>query len=129
MHDLTDKPDNMVAYFDGIESAVLHGDGSGEPLGILRHEDIYEDEAEGMQALLRSRKFWLMILDVVISTITYFVTAYVVPEIAEQIIWVIGAWQPVIVALIIGIAVEDAAVKGAATYFVEDVAREDGAVG
>ena len=69
-----------------------------------------------MQTLLRSRKFWLMVLDVVISTITYFVTAYVSPEIAEQIIWVIGAWQPVIVALIVGIAMEDAAVKGASTY-------------
>ena len=69
-----------------------------------------------MQTLLRSRKFWLMVLDVVISTITYFVTAYAAPEIAEQIIWVIGAWQPVIVALIIGIAVEDAAEKGAPTY-------------
>jgi uncharacterized membrane protein len=73
-----------------------------------------------MQTLLRSRKFWLMVLDVVISTITYFVTAYAAPEIAEQIIWVIGAWQPVIVALIIGIAVEDAAEKGATTYFAED---------
>jgi len=69
-----------------------------------------------MSSLLKSRKFWLMILDVVISTITYFVTAYVAPEIAEQIIWVIGAWQPVIVALIVGIAVEDAAVKGASMY-------------
>jgi hypothetical protein len=57
-----------------------------------------------------------MVLDVVISTVTYFVTAYVAPEIAEQIIWVIGAWQPVIVALIVGIAIEDAAVKGASTY-------------
>jgi hypothetical protein len=69
-----------------------------------------------MRALLRSRKFWLMILDVVISTATYFVTAYVAPEVAEQIIWVIGAWQPVIVALIVGIAVEDAAVKGTAPF-------------
>ena len=69
-----------------------------------------------MSSLLKSRKFWLMILDVVISTITYFVTAYVAPENAEQIIWVIGAWQPVIVALIVGIAVEDAAVKGSSMY-------------
>ena len=69
-----------------------------------------------MAILLKSRKFWLMILDVVISTITYFVTAYVSPEVAEQIIWVIGAWQPVIVALIIGIAIEDAAVKGSSTF-------------
>ncbi len=69
-----------------------------------------------MKALLQSRKFWLMFLDVAISTITYFVTAYVSPEIAEQIIWVIGAWQPVIVALIVGIAIEDAAVKGSSTF-------------
>jgi uncharacterized membrane protein len=68
-----------------------------------------------MESLLRSRKFWLMILDVVISTTTYFVTANVAPDIAEHIIWVIGAWQPVIVALIIGIAVEDAAEKGSST--------------
>ena len=77
-----------------------------------------------MQALLKSRKFWLMILDVVISTITYFVTAYVAPDIAEQIIWIIGAWQPVIVALIIGIAVEDAAEKGASMYIMHDEAAE-----
>ncbi|MEL7626980.1 MAG: hypothetical protein AAGU15_08995 [Anaerolineaceae bacterium] len=64
-----------------------------------------------MSTLIRSRKFWLMVFDVAISTATYFVTAYVAPEVAEQIIWVIGAWQPVIVALIVGIAVEDAAVK------------------
>ena len=73
-----------------------------------------------MQTLLRSRKFLLMVLDEVISTVTYFVTADVSPEIADQVIWVIGAWQPVIVALIIGIAVEDAAEKGATTYFAED---------
>jgi len=82
-----------------------------------------------MQALLKSRKFWLMILDVVISTITYFVTAYVAPDIAEQIIWVIGAWQPVIVALIVGIAVEDAAVKGASMYILRDEAGGEEAEG
>ena len=69
-----------------------------------------------MQSLLKSRKFWLMVLDVVVSTAVYFVTAYVAPEVAEQIIWVIGAWQPVIVALIVGIAVEDAAEKSAIMY-------------
>ena len=61
-----------------------------------------------------------MVLDVVVSTITYFVTAYVAPEVAEQIIWVIGAWQPVIVALIVGIAVEDAATKSAIMYIAHD---------
>lgn len=65
-----------------------------------------------MSGLLKSRKFWLMILDVVISTVTFFVTKYVAPDVGENILWLIGAWQPVIVALIVGIAVEDAAVKG-----------------
>ena len=79
-----------------------------------------------MGTLLKSRKFWLMIADVVISTITYFVTAYAAPEIAEQIIWVIGAWQPVIVALIVGIAVEDAAIKGASTFTTYPLESDDG---
>jgi len=63
--------------------------------------------------ILKSRKFWLMVFDVAISTATYFVTNYVSPEIGNNILWLIGAWQPVIVSLIIGIAVEDAATKSA----------------
>ena len=66
-----------------------------------------------MATLLHSRKFWLMIFDVVISTATFFVSKYVSPEMAENILWLIGAWQPVIIAVIVGIAVEDAAEKGA----------------
>ena len=66
-----------------------------------------------MNGLLQSRKFWLMILDVVISTATYLVGKYVIPELAEDILWLIAAWQPVMVALITGIAVEDAASKSA----------------
>lgn len=62
-----------------------------------------------MSSLLKSRKFWLMIVDVVVSTVTYFVGQYVSPEVGENIIWLIAAWQPVIVALIAGIATEDAA--------------------
>lgn len=62
-----------------------------------------------MKSLFASRKFWLMILDVVVSTATYFITKYVAPEIGNDIIWLIGSWQPVVIALITGIAVEDAA--------------------
>lgn len=69
-----------------------------------------------MSSLLKSRKFWLMVLDVIISTITFFVSKYISPDLAENILWVIGAWQPVIVAVIIGIAVEDAAEKSASVY-------------
>ena len=62
-------------------------------------------------ALLRSRKFWLMVFDVLVSTAVYFVTKYVSPDLAENILWLIGSWQPVIIAVIVGIAVEDAAEK------------------
>jgi uncharacterized membrane protein len=62
-----------------------------------------------MSSLLKSRKFWIMIADVVISTLTYFVAHYVSPELGENIIWLIGAWQPVVYAVIAGIATEDAA--------------------
>lgn len=62
--------------------------------------------------LFKSRKFWLMVLDVVISTATFFLTKYVSPDLAENILWLIGAWQPVVISVIVGIAVEDAAEKG-----------------
>lgn len=64
-----------------------------------------------MASLLHSRKFWLMILDVAVSTATYLITAYVNPALAEKIIWLIGAWQPVIISVIVGIALEDSAEK------------------
>ncbi len=69
------------------------------------------EELSPLQKLIRSRKFWLMVLDVVISTATYLLTWLTSPELAERIIWLIGAWQPVMVALILGIAHEDAAEK------------------
>ena len=65
-----------------------------------------------MSTLFRSRKFLLMIFDVVISTATFFVSKYTTPDLAENILWLIGAWQPVIISVIVGIAVEDAAEKG-----------------
>ena len=62
-----------------------------------------------MSMLLKSRKFWIMIVDVAISTATYFLAHYASPEVGENIIWLIGSWQPVIYAVIAGIATEDAA--------------------
>jgi hypothetical protein len=59
--------------------------------------------------LLKSRKFWLTLFDIVISTATYFITKYINPEIGNDILWLIGAWQPVIIMLIAGIAIEDSA--------------------
>ena len=59
--------------------------------------------------LFKSRKFWIMITDLILSTATYFITAYVAPDLAKNILWVIGAWQPAVYAVINGIALEDAA--------------------
>lgn len=70
-----------------------------------------------MSSLIRSRKFWLMLLDIIISTATFFITKYAAPELAEDILWLIGAWQPVIIALILAIAQEDSAVKSNPLYF------------
>lgn len=62
-------------------------------------------------SLSYSRKFWLMILDLLVSLILFFVGKYATPMTAEDIFFIIGALQPVFVALIGGIAVEDAAMK------------------
>jgi hypothetical protein len=63
--------------------------------------------------ILKSRKFWLAIFDILISTATYFVTKYAAPAIGADVLWLIGSWQPAIVMLIAGIAIEDAAEKRA----------------
>ena len=61
--------------------------------------------------ILKSRKFWLMLVDIVISTAAYFIAKYVAPETGNDIMWLIGAWQPVVITLIYSIAKEDAAEK------------------
>ena len=63
-----------------------------------------------LKSLFASRKFWLLLLDGVISLILLGI-AQLAPnfqEIAEQIIAIL---QPVFVAVIVGIFVEDAAAK------------------
>ncbi len=64
-------------------------------------------------ALLQSRKFWLMVLDVVVSVAVYFVGKYVNPELSKDILWVIGLLQPVFVVIIGAIAHEDASLNAA----------------
>ena len=65
------------------------------------------------QGLLRSRKFLLLCLDTIISLTLFFVAKYALPELAEDIGFAIAAMQPVFVAIILAIAVEDAAFKRA----------------
>lgn len=57
----------------------------------------------------KSRKFWFTVVDVVISTATYFVGKYLGPPASEDILFLIAAWQPVVITLIASIAYEDAA--------------------
>ena len=62
-------------------------------------------------SLLHSRKFLLLILDVVISLILYFSGKYADPSIFEDIKFVIGSLQVVFAAIIIAIAVEDSSLN------------------
>ena len=62
-------------------------------------------------SLLHSRKFWLMVFDTVVSLALYFIGKYV-PSAAEDVKYVIFGLQPVVIAVIVGIFVEDAAEKG-----------------
>jgi hypothetical protein len=59
--------------------------------------------------LLKSRKFWLMILDVVVSGCAYFIPKYAAPQFANDALWFIAAIQPVIITVIGAIAYEDKA--------------------
>lgn len=71
-------------------------------------------EAEMVNAfknLWKSRKFLLLMLDTIISLTLYFIGKYAGPGVSEDVNMVIGLIQPVFVAIIIGIAVEDAAMK------------------
>lgn len=56
--------------------------------------------------LLRSRKFWMTILDVVISTTLYYASKYAGANL-DDIKFLIAAYQPVVALVIISLAVED----------------------
>lgn len=57
--------------------------------------------------LLKSRKFWIMLVDVIVSITTYFVTKYSNPEAAKDVLFLIGAIQPVILAVIASITFQN----------------------
>lgn len=60
--------------------------------------------------LLRSRKFLLMLLDVVLSIALHFISKYA-PQAVGDVNFLIVTLQPVFIAVIGGIAYEDAAMK------------------
>ena len=65
-------------------------------------------ELSPLRKLLKSRKFLLLLLDTFVS-IGLWVAASYFPGAQEAVKFLIGALQPVFVALIIAISVEDAA--------------------
>jgi hypothetical protein len=69
-----------------------------------------------VNSLLRSRKFLLMLVDVVISLILYFGGKYLGPAVFEDINTIIVLLQPVIISVIVGIAIEDSAEKSSYQY-------------
>ena len=70
-----------------------------------------------LAALLRSRKFLLLVLDTVISLALFFVAKAAAPDVAENIGFAIAALQPVFVAIILAISIEDAAAKRAGIVY------------
>ena len=59
--------------------------------------------------LLHSRKFWLLVLDVVASTVVYFVVKLGDTALAEDVKWLIASWQPIFAMVIGAVAYEDKA--------------------
>ena len=67
------------------------------------------------QLLFQSRKFWLLVLDIVVSTITLLVSTYFQAS-ADFILKLIAIYQPLFVFMITAICVEDAAAKRAGIF-------------
>jgi ABC-type transport system involved in cytochrome bd biosynthesis fused ATPase/permease subunit len=67
------------------------------------------------QLLFRSRKFWLLVLDIVVSTITLLVSTYFQAS-GDFILKLIAIYQPLFVFMITAICVEDAAAKSSGTF-------------
>ena len=71
--------------------------------------------------LLRSRKFLLLCLDVLLSSLLYFAGKHLVPEVVDDIKFLVASYQPVFLMVIGAIAYEDKANVEAKTSL--DVAR------
>jgi uncharacterized membrane protein len=59
------------------------------------------------KALLRSRKFWLAVMDAAVSTLAIVLAWWLSPDKVTQVLTLIGLWQPVVIVVIGAIAYED----------------------
>lgn len=64
-----------------------------------------------MKSLFLSRKFKAAVLDAFFATLTIVLTWFLAPDKVSQALILIGIWQPVIVAYVLGTAWEDAQAK------------------
>ena len=69
-----------------------------------------------MKPFYKSRKFLLLCLDVAVSLAIFLVPQLFAPDTAEVTLAVIGIIQPVFIAVIVGIAVEDSAALKAGSH-------------
>jgi len=65
---------------------------------------------EPLKLLFKSRKFWLLVLDGLVSLVLLVIAEFA-PNFQEMANQLIAILQPIIVAVIVGIFVEDAAAK------------------
>ncbi len=72
-----------------------------------------------MVNLFHSRKFWLLVLDTVISLVTLVGGWILSPEQLDRVLAVIAILQPVFIAVIIGITREDVAKLGAGVHYLQ----------
>lgn len=59
--------------------------------------------------LLQSRRFWLMVIDLIISLVLYFTGKYATPQANDDIRFLIAAIQPVFLTIITAITVQSIA--------------------
>jgi len=57
--------------------------------------------------ILKSRKFWIMVIDLIVSVTGYFVAKYAAPDAAKDVLFLIGAVQPVIIAVVASYTVQN----------------------
>lgn len=72
-------------------------------------------------SLIRSRKFLLAMLDAFVASTALVLTWFLSPDKVASVLTLIGIWQPVLIAVILSIAHEDAAnVKAEAEMYKAD---------
>ena len=71
------------------------------------------------KSLIQSRKFWLMVVDLVVSLILFFGAKYLAPSVFDDVKFVVAAIQPVFITIIAAIAHEDAANAKAGVVYID----------